>query len=182
MKADNAQEPDLSAIRAFDLALVQSWRDYRGHLEEIAHRIHPAAYEFFHSDVEKLDLHDGYLLSLNFGDCLEESAAKYERLRFGRGPSTIEMRVLNYEKSLLYSFKFKSPRRVVVDIPSSDPIWYEEGKTLGQIYTYELISKSPQLLSVEWLLDSGGTIQIDFEKLIYNGKRVRIPKTAKSQN
>jgi hypothetical protein len=178
MKADNAQEPDLDAIRAFDLALVRSRQEYRKHLEQIVDRIPPKAYKVFRTENEELDLHDGYLLSLSVGDCLDESPNSMARMRFGRGPSKIEMRILNYEKDLLHNFVFKSPRKVVVDIPSAEPVWFQVGKTLGQIYTYELTAHSPQTLSAEWLLDSGGTIQIEFEKLIYNRKRVTLPLKA----
>jgi hypothetical protein len=175
MKADNAQEPDLDVLRGLNIALVRSWQEYCKHLEEIVDRIPPKAYEVFRTENEKLDLHDGYLLSLSIGDCLDESPNSMARLRFGRGPSKIEMKILNYEKNLLHNFVFKSPRKVIVDIPSAEPIWFQEGTTLGQIYTYELTAQSPQTLSAEWLLDSGGTIQIEFEKLIYNRKRVNLP-------
>jgi hypothetical protein len=85
------------------------------------------------------------------------------------------MTILNYEKTRLYCFTFKGPRKVVVDIPSADPLYFEEGKTLGQIYQYEICSVDPRYLSAEWLLDSGGTILIEFEKLTYNSKRIRVP-------
>jgi hypothetical protein len=63
-----------------------------------------------------------------------------------------------------------------VDTPGDDPGYFEEGKSLGQISLYEIRSITPKYLSVEWLLDSEGTILIEFEKLIFKTKRVSVPE------
>jgi hypothetical protein len=170
---------DDTEVPAWDLQLEEawqlSWRSYWSHLDEIAERLGPRAYNFFRFGTNEKGLHDGFLLSLNLGDSIALSEASYSRLSFGRGPSKIAMTILDFQKTGLYMFEFKGPRKVVIDIPSDDPLYYKEGKTLGQIYHYEIASVSPKYLSIEWLLDSGGTIQIEFEKLVYGRKRVRLP-------
>jgi hypothetical protein len=166
---------DLEAEKAWKL----SWRRYWNHLEKIADRLGVKAYNFFRFGTEETGLHDGYLLSLNLGDSIGLSEKTFPTLRFGRGPSDVVMTILNYEKTRLHRFAFKGPRKVVIDIPSDDPLYFEEGKTLGQIHHYEVHSVSPKHLSAEWLLDSGGTILIEFEKLIYSCKLVKVPAKRK---
>lgn len=154
----------------------RSWRSYWNHLDEIADRLGPNAYKFFRFGANETGLHDGFVLSLNIGDSIGLDDARYPRLRFGRGPSTVALTILNFEKTLLYNFVFKGPRRVLVDTPSADPLYFKEGRSLGQIYHYEICSITPKYLSVEWLLDSGGTILVEFERLIYRCKRLKVPQ------
>jgi hypothetical protein len=157
----------------------RSWRRYWSHLDKIADRLGAKAYNFFRFGANETGLHDGYLLSFNLGDSILLSEASYPKLRFSRGPSKVAMTILNFEKTRLYQFVFSGPRKVVVDIPSADPLFFEEGKTLGQIYHYEICSIAPRYLSVEWLLDSGGTILIEFEKLSYSCKHIKVPEPKK---
>ena len=160
---------DLEAEKAWQL----SWRRYWSHLDKIVERLGLKAYKLFRFGTEETGLRDGYLLSLNLGDSIDLSEKSFSRLRFGRGPSTVAMTILNYEKTRLHHFVFKSPRKVVIDIPSADPFDFKEGDPLGQIYFYEISSATPKYLTVEWLLDSGGTILIEFERLHYSCKRVK---------
>lgn len=153
-----------------------NWRNYWNHLDEIADRLGPKAYNFFRFCNNDQGLHDGFLLSLNFGDCIALDEAKYSRLRFRRSPSSVALTILNYQKTTVHSFDFKVPRKVALDIPSDDPDCFEEGKTLGQIMLYEIRAISPKYLAVEWLLDSEGTILIEFEKLIFKTTRVKAPQ------
>lgn len=174
IRGGNADTEDIASDLKREEAWQGCWRRYTSHLDEIAGRVGTKAYEFFRFGANETGLHDGFLLSLNLGDSIALSATSYPRLQFGRGPTTVAMTILNYEKTRLHRFTFKGSRKVVVDIPSSEPLFFEEGKTLGQIYHYEICSAGPRYLSVEWLLDSGGTILIEFEKLIYNCKRAKV--------
>jgi hypothetical protein len=150
----------------------RSWRAYWAHLDKIADRLGPKAYKQFRFETDQTSLHDAFLLSMSFGDLVSGDSKAYARLRFAHGPSTVLMQLLNYEKSTLHIFEFKRPRKLVVDAPSSVPLYFRPGTTLGQIYHYEICAVSPELLQIEWLLDSGGVIQIHFEKLIYRTKRI----------
>jgi hypothetical protein len=84
---------------------------------------------------------------------------------------------------LIVSFEFRTLRKVIVDIPSKEPLWFEAGQTLGHIYSCEIVAVSPKYLRIEWLLDSGGTIVIEFEKLLYRSKSFEIapPKNFSQQ-
>jgi hypothetical protein len=172
IKADNAQEPDVPLIQKFDKALVRNIRNYYRHLEKIADRIGPELYRLLRYS-ENEELHDGFLLSFSFGDAVGRAPLNFSRFKFGGGKSNATMQILNYSKNALHLFTFKYPRKVIVDIPSSEPIWFRQGATLGQIYACELLATSPKYLSMEWLLDSGGVIAIEFEKLAYRRKKVR---------
>ena len=154
----------------------RKWKSYWRHLDEIADRLGAKAYEFFRFGNNEKSLRAGFILSLNIGDSIGLDEKSYQRPKFWRGPSTVALTILNYEKTKLHSFVFKRPRKVLVDTPSDDPLCFEEGKTLGRIYLYEICSITPKYLSVEWLLDSGGTILIEFEKLTYNCKRAKVPQ------
>jgi hypothetical protein len=174
VKLDIAEVQDLVANKKWHAASSRALRHYYKHLDKIVGRLQPAAYDFFKFGFGETGLHDGFLLSLNMGDGIGLSEQQISRLRFGQGKSVVEMRILNYEHTLLHVFTFKGLRKVIVDIPSSDPLYYRKGQTsLGQIYSYELVAASPKYLRIEWLLDSGGTIVIEFEKLVYQCKKVK---------
>jgi hypothetical protein len=162
--------------REMEQGWQSNWRNYWNHLDEIADRLGPKAYDFFRFCNNDEGLHDGYLLSLNFGDCIALDEAKYSRLCFTSSPSSVALTILNYEKTTVYSFLFKAPRRVAVNVPGDDRDYFEEGKTLGQIMMYEIRAISPKYLAVEWLLDSEGTILIEFEKLGFRSKSLRSPQ------
>jgi hypothetical protein len=184
VKLEIAKVPDLVAEKKWHAASIRALRFYYKHLDKIAGRLQPAAYNFFKFGFGETGLHDGFLLNLNMGDGIGRSEQQISRLKFGQGKSVVEMRILNYEHTLLHVFTFKGLRKVIVDTPSSEPLYYKKGQTsLGQIYAYELVAASPRYLRNEWLLDSGGTIVIEFEKLLYQYKKVkRIAKTnAKSR-
>lgn len=179
LRIGNADRPVSAADLKAEKVWQASWWKYWSHLDGIADRLGPNAYKFFRFGANETGLHDGYLLSFTFGDSIDSSESSYPKLRFGKGPTTVAITVLNYEKSKLHQFIFKGPRRVLVDTPSADPLYFGEGKTLGHINHYEVAAISPKYLSVEWLLDSGGTILIECEKLMYSSKRVKIADTKK---
>jgi len=173
IRGGNADVTDVTAELQRERAWQRCWRRYTNQLDKIADRLGPKAYNFFRFGANETGLHDGYLLSLNLGDSINLSEESFSKLRFGRGPGAVAMTVLNFEKTRRHSFVFKGARKVVVDIPSVDPLYFHVGKTLGQIYLYEIGSATSKYLSTEWLLDSGGTILIEFEKLLYSCKSVK---------
>ncbi|MGA8743347.1 MAG: hypothetical protein WB561_19315, partial [Terracidiphilus sp.] len=107
-------------------------------MDDIADRLGPKAFKFFRFCHNEEGLSGGFLLSFNVGDSIGLDEASYSRRRFGQGPSTAALVILNYQKTRIYTFVFKGPRRVLVDIPSRDPLYFEEGKTLGRIQHYEV--------------------------------------------
>jgi hypothetical protein len=167
---DNAQKFDASAARKFSAATSRGLRNYHRHLETIAHRLEAKAYRFFRFGFAETGLHDGLLLSLSIGDAIGWPEERISKLQFGKGKSIVEMQVLNYERDTLHSFRFRKLKKVVFDVPSATPLWFKPGRTLGHIYSYEIVSVSPKYLRTEWLLDSGGTIIVEFEKLDYHRK------------
>jgi hypothetical protein len=149
---------------------------YYRHLDSIATRLGKRAYRFFRFGWAETGLHDGYLLSFNMGDNVNLDHKKNWKLRFDRAgdrtKTVIEMHFLNYERTFLHSFKFHRLRKVEIDIPSGNPLWFKPGGTLGHIYTYEIVALTPKYLAIEWLLDSGGTIRIEFQKLLCRCERI----------
>ncbi|MGE0405175.1 MAG: hypothetical protein AB7O65_02670 [Candidatus Korobacteraceae bacterium] len=172
MKQDSVPVFDRAAQKKFDTAFKRQLVAYLKHLDKIADRLGAPAYKFFRFGFAEASLHDGFLLSFNMGDRVVAGEKIVRKLRFGREESTVRMLILNYAQDMLHVFEFRRLRKVVVDIPTSDPIWFKPGKTLGQIYSYEVVAISPKYLRVEWLLDSGGEIIVEFEKLIYRGTKV----------
>lgn len=167
-------EPEL--IKKSDAAYLRRLRLYHRHLDKIAERLGKRAYRFFRFGWAETGLHDGYLLSFNMGDNVNLDHRKNWKLRFDRAgdrtKTVIEMHFLNYERTFLHSFKFHRLRKVEIDIPSGNPLWFKPGGTLGHIYTYEIVALTPKYLAIEWLLDSGGTIRIEFQKLLYRCERI----------
>jgi hypothetical protein len=167
IKNDNARKYDAEADKKFLAAFKRGIRAYHNHLDKIAGRLGPGAYRFFRFGFEEAGLHDGFLLDFSMGDAIDSVEKALSKLRFGSGKSIIRMRVLSYMQDTEHTFEFGKLRRVLVDIPSTEPLWFKVGGTLGQIYSYEIVAASPKYLRIEWLLDSGGTILIEFEKLHY---------------
>ena len=172
IKNDHAPVFDTQADKKLTAAYFRGLSAYYRHLDSIKARLGQRAYKFFRFGSEETGLHDGFLMSLNMGDGVGLGQQHLPKLRFRNRKSVVHMQVLNYERDVLHVFEFKKLRKVVVDIPSAEPLWFKAGETLGQIYTYEIVAASPKYLRNEWLLDSGGTITIEFEKLIYRCKRL----------
>ena len=170
--ADNSNSTPVALIKRYDRALLRNEARYHKYLETIADRLGPRAYKFFQFGFAETGLHDAYLLSCSFGDAIDESEQARAKLRFGSGKSILRMTMLTYGKDWLHHFSFRGLRRVLVDIPSDVRMHYHEG-SLGQIYSYEVVSASPKYLRCEWLLDSGGTIVIESQKIDYSCKRVK---------
>lgn len=177
--ADNSNDADIALIRKYDRQFLRNSDRYHKYLETIAGRLGPKTYEFFQFGFAETGLHDAYLLSCGFGDALGGTQQELRRLRFGRSKSRVEMRMLTYNKDRLHRFVFKGVGRLIVDIPSEVTMDHREG-CLGQIYTYEVVAVSPKYLLCEWLLDSGGTISIECEKIDHFCKRVKAPKESRS--
>jgi hypothetical protein len=168
----NSANVDPEVVKKQDREFLRKLRLYHKHLEKIAHRLGPGPYMFFRWGFAETGLHDGYLLSFSIGDAVTQAEDDYHRLRFGNRKSVVRLRALSYAKDLLHTFTFKGLRTVVVDIPSGKPLWFTPGKTLGQIHSYEVSAMPSKYLRCEWLLDSGGTIAVEFEKLIYRCQKV----------
>ncbi|MGB8261550.1 MAG: hypothetical protein WCE75_14410 [Terracidiphilus sp.] len=126
-RLDNADEFDLAADLKRVRAQNRSWIRYWKHLDGISARLGPKAYDFFRIGKEEEGLRDAYLLSLNLGDAIDLTESSCRRLRFDREPSIVSLTALNYEKTRLHQFVFKLPRKVVIDIPSSDPLFPRPG-------------------------------------------------------
>jgi hypothetical protein len=169
---DNSKEFDLKTglknIKAWNRSTVA----YYKHLDKIASRVSPEAYKFFRFGYGDTGLHDAFLLSFSFGDHLDSTNNNVSPLRFSSTKSNAQMRLLTYNKDLLHTFTYKTIHKLTIDIPSSAPLFFHAGKTLGEVYAYELTAVNSKLLQLEWLLDSGGTISIQFEELVYKQKRV----------
>ncbi len=171
---EHSANADPELVKKQDREYLRKLRLYYKHLDKIAERLGPSAYKFFRWGWAETCLHDGFLLSLSMGDAVSEAEDDFQRLRFGRpgnGNSIVQLRALSYEKELLHTFTFEGIRKVIVDIPSGKPLWFTPGKTLGQIYTYEVSAAASKYLRCEWLLDSGGTIAVEFQKLNYRCKK-----------
>lgn len=164
---EHSANADPEVVKKHDREFLRKLRLYYQHLDKIADRLGPGAYKFFRWGWAETCLHDGFLLSFSMGDAVAQAENDYNRLRFDNSKSIVQLRALSYEKELLHTFTFKGLRKVMVDIPSGKPLWFSPAKTLGQIYSYEVSAASSKYLRCEWLLDSGGTITVEFQKLMY---------------
>ena len=169
---DHAQAADQEASLDSKKASDQSSALYHQHLDTIAGRLGLKAYAFFRHADGDTDLHDGMLASLNIGDAVNGSSAQLARLGFGRGHSVVEMKIANRKRDKMHTFKFRGLQSVVVNIPSSKPRHFETGQ-LGHISRYEVVSLDEKYFRMEWLLDGGGTIVIEFERVAYSKARFR---------
>lgn len=175
IKLDNSSTATTALVRANDAKYLRNLRAYYKHLDKISGRLEKNVYQFFRFGFAEKSLHDGLLVSLSIGDAIgyDDSRIVLSPFsRFGHGRGAVEIRIANYERDSLHTFNFSGIKSLSVDIPTADPLWFTPGRSLGTIYTYEIFAASSRYLRCEWLLDSGGTIVVLFERLKYKRRRL----------
>ena len=169
-RSENAPVFDQELDKKFSAALKRASRAYDKHLDKIAGRLGSQAHRFFRFGFADTGLHDGLIVNFSIGDGVGLTEKQIAHLRCGNEKSVVLMQALRDAR--LHTFEFKKLRKVVVDIPSDEPLWFREGRRIGEIDHYEIVAVSPKYLRCEWLLNSGGSLTIEFEKLSYRCKKL----------
>lgn len=140
----------------------QNRQEYARQLEQLQPRLTEEAYRFFTSE----NLHDGRLLAFSAGDSLGHDV-NADKFNINAHETSVEMRVLGANLDVLYTLRYKNPRKVLFDYPSEQPLFHEEGRHIGDWGYDELTAADDHYLRHEVLFASGTTILIEFKVFSY---------------
>ena len=141
---------------------------YLASLGELKPRISGQAWNFFANGYGLWGLHDGQLISLSIGDGLDYRPDGTYPFRINHQRTIALITFLNYEQDLLYTFELRGVCRMHSDLITEVP-----NRSLGDLYTYELVTLENDLLQLGFLFATGSTIVVQFNKLIFRRRRLK---------
>jgi hypothetical protein len=129
----------------------ENLRAYYQQLQRLEGRLSTDAFTFFST----ADVHDGRLRYFRLADAGwgEES---------GDHPVTAELGVFDSTGEQSWSLTYASVRRIVVDYPSDDPLFYSSGEGFGDWGYHELTDAQDGFLRHEILFASGSVLLVEF--------------------
>jgi len=155
-----AQEFGEENRRQWNLAL----EEYRAQLATLQPRLTADAYKFYNEG----DLHDGELLELRVIDgsrpaSLSEAPRPWQTRR--DYPITVSLNVLDARDQFVWHVSYRSLRRVVIDFPTDEPTFFQEGEGFGDLGYHELTDAGNGFLRHEVLFASGAVLLFEFKDI-----------------
>lgn len=149
--------------------------EYRAQLASLAMRVDKDAFAFF----AEADIHDGELMELAVKDGsrpapISEASRPWKQLR--QLPVGVMLSVLDANSQFLWSISYSSMRRVLVDFPSADPLFYREGQGFGDWGYHELTDAGDGFLRHEILFATGAVLLFEFKHVHVSRSNFR-PRT-----
>jgi hypothetical protein len=137
---------------------------YRSQLDTLRSRLRQHAFKFF----VDADVHDGELLDLVIVDGsrpapLSEPVRTWTTPR--NHPIRVKLSVLDAVDKLVWRLSYKTVRRVVVDFPTEEPLFYREGNGFGDWGYHELTDAGSGFLRHEILFSTGAVLLFEFADL-----------------
>jgi hypothetical protein len=144
------------------------WQDafdaYRAQLSVLRPRLSQAAFQFF----LEADVHDGELLKLLITDAsrpapLDEPPRPWTTPR--SYPVRVDLSVLDALDKLVWRLAYKTVRRILVDYPTEQPLFYREGNGFGNWGYHELTDAGSGFLRHEVLFGTGAVLLFEFAEV-----------------
>lgn len=134
---------------------------YRAQLETLRSRLSQEAFHFFCD----ADVHDGELLELVVLDGsrpapLNEPVRPWKTPR--NHPVRVKLSLLDALDKLVWRIAYKTVRRIVVDYPTEQPLFYREGNGFGDWGYHELTDAGSGFLRHEILFATGTVLLFEF--------------------
>ena len=137
---------------------------YRAQLDALRSRLSPEAFQFFRD----ADVHDGELLELVIADG-SRPAPLSEPMRSWttahNHPVRVKLSVLDAWDKLVWHISYTTVRRVVVDYPTEEPLFYREGNGFGDWGHHELTDAGSGFLRHEILFATGAVLLFEFAEV-----------------
>jgi len=159
-----------TAHRNAEKRLESVFKKYLRQLEPLERRISRSAWQFLRYGFGSKSLHDGRLLSLKVGDGLTYTPNGSSPFFLNRQHTAAIIEFLNYEQDLHYVFDFRGVSRFSGDLFVEKESY---AKSLGDLYIYELTDAGKDRLRLGFLFASGGSIVVEFQRLVFRKKRIR---------
>jgi len=158
----SAQNPD--NLKSYDRDWQRVYEEYRAELETLKPRLASDAYRFF----AEADVHDGELLDLVVTDGsrpapLPEKARPWTEP--GNYPVQVRIEVLDSYDKIIWRLRYKNVRRLVVDFPTQEPLFYSAGQGFGDWGYHELSDAGGGFLRHEVLFATGASLLFEFKEL-----------------
>ena len=138
---------------------------YREQLESLRTRLNEDAFHFFMD----ADVHDGELLELGIEDG-SRPAPLSEPVRPwttpGDYPVRVRLAVLDGLDKLIWKVSYNTVRRVIIDFPSEQPLFYQQGEGFGDWGYHELTDAESGFLRHEVLFASGAVLLFEFREVV----------------
>jgi len=163
-RAGNGQGP-IDHKRAIEIG-NEAFNNYRRDLEQLRPRLDPQTYEFFTTE----SLHDGRVLSFIVGDGIDHKVDGVKPFDINARETAARIQVFGSDLDILYTLNYESVRKVVFDFPSDEPLFYQEGGSIGDWGYDEISAPDANYLRHEVLFSSGSSIVIEFKHFSYSKK------------
>jgi hypothetical protein len=155
---------NLDKLRVYDQEWQRAFAEYRAQLETLRHRLSNAAFSFF----SEADVHDGELLTLVVTDGsrpapLSEPARIWKKS--GDNPVRASLEVLDSYDKLVWRLSYDGLRRVLVDFPTDEPLFYSGGDGFGDWGYHELSDAGNGFLCHEVLFATGAVLLFEFKEI-----------------
>ena len=140
----------------------RAFKEYREQLELLRPRVSPSAFDFFSS----ADIHDGELLEVQVADGSRPAPIGTPTRRWSRSnqfPVRLQLKILDAYDKLIWELYYSTLRRVVIDYPSSDPLFHSPGEGFGDLGYHELTDAGDGFLRHEVLFATGASLLFEFQ-------------------
>ena len=151
-------------LKTYDEEWQEAFDEYRAQLESLRHRLSDVAFSFF----SEADVHDGELLTLVVSDG-SRPAPLTEPVRIwkkpGNNPVRASLEVLDSYDKLIWRLSYEGLRRVLVDFPTEEPLFYRDGEGFGDWGYHELSDAGNGFLRHEILFSTGAVLLFEFKDI-----------------
>jgi hypothetical protein len=142
----------------------QASRAYRAQLQDLRPRLSRESFQFF----LEADVHDGELLGLAIIDGsrpapLTEPTRPWETLR--NHPIRVKLSVLDAMDKLIWHLSYTTVRRLLVDFPTEQPLFHQDGNGFGDWGYHELTDVGSGFLRHEILFATGAVLLFEFKQV-----------------
>jgi hypothetical protein len=148
---------------------------YNRQLDGLKSRVSRPAWEFFRHGYAETGLHDATLLALSVGDPPGGAPTNLPTLSPMWRKAAARVELLNYEKSLHYTFGMRGLRHFGADLFTFPDDW--DRGIIDHLNTYELTEAETGELEFGLLFVSGATAVFRFERLLFRRQRLKRLKT-----
>jgi len=138
--------------------------DYVAQLTSLESRLKPEVYKFFAEE----DVHDGELLDLVIEDGsrpapLSQPPRPWKASK--EHPVAVKLSVLDAYDRFVWTLRYKTVRRILVNFPSDEPLFHRGGAGFGDWGHHELTDCGDGFLRHEVLFASGSEMVFEFKEL-----------------
>jgi len=141
-----------------------AFKEYQGQLEKLRSRFAPHVFDFF----AHADIHDGELIKLNVIDGSRPAPLGKPSRRWTNQknhPVRVDLTILDAHDKLVWELSYSSLRRVLVDFPSDEPLFYSDGDGFNDIGYQELTDCENGFYRHEILFSTGANLLFEFRNV-----------------